>query len=235
MGYAQDSRRSASEEPHQRPASASVQTFRWVPIRSLAERHRPRILKHLLALEEADRYLRFGYPASDTQISHYVDLMDFERDEVFGIFNRRIELIAMAHLAYIESHPPALPMAEFGVSVLPKARHRGYGSRLFEHAVLHAGNRRVDTLLIQALSENVPMLRIARRAGAKVVREGAESQARLKLPPEDFASQLEELVEGSPAEIDYQLKVQARKVDELLNAVSEVRSRLGGTGHVAEE
>ena len=68
-----------------------------VPVRSLGPRHRGRIAAHLLALSDADRYLRFGYPATDAQMSKYVDLLDFERDEVFGIFNRRLELIAVAH------------------------------------------------------------------------------------------------------------------------------------------
>ena len=72
----------------------------WVPIRSLGPRHRERIVAHLVALDERSRYLRFGYAASEAQIARYVDTLDFEHDEVFGIFNRRLDLIAMAHLAY---------------------------------------------------------------------------------------------------------------------------------------
>ena len=41
-----------------------------------------------------DRYLRFGYPASDEQIDRYVETIDFAHDEVFGVFNRRLELVA---------------------------------------------------------------------------------------------------------------------------------------------
>ena len=65
-----------------------------MPIRRLTERHRPGILKHLLGLTDRDRYLRFGYPASDERIRHYVAELDFQRDELFGIFNRRLELVA---------------------------------------------------------------------------------------------------------------------------------------------
>ena len=36
-----------------------------VPIRSLGPSHRDRIEKHLLDLDEHDRYLRFGYAAND--------------------------------------------------------------------------------------------------------------------------------------------------------------------------
>ena len=37
-----------------------------VPIRSLGPSHRERIARHLLALDERDRFLRFGYAANDT-------------------------------------------------------------------------------------------------------------------------------------------------------------------------
>src|SRR6185503_6969323 len=168
----------------------------WVPIRPLAARHRDRILAHLLALPARDRYLRFGFAASDEQVAQYVEGLNFERDEVLGIFNRRLRLLAMAHLAYLAREPDrAEARAEFGVSVAANARGRGYGSRLFDLAVLHARNRGVRTLVIHALSENTPMLKIAHNAGAQVVREGSEAQAALKLPAESVASHVEQMVE----------------------------------------
>jgi GNAT superfamily N-acetyltransferase len=217
--------------PTAETAAHGNEGLHWVPIRSLAERHRPRILKHLLALGAADRYLRFGHPASDAQIGRYVDLLDFERDEVFGIFNRRLQLVAMAHLAYLEGRRAA----EFGVSVLPRQRGRRLGSRLFERAVLHARNRQVDTLLVQALSENTAMLRIARHAGATIERDGPESEAVLRLPPQTFASQVEEVVANQVAEFDYQWKRQARRVDGLFDAISEVHEGVGSSGGLGSQ
>jgi GNAT superfamily N-acetyltransferase len=209
----------------------------WVPIRSLAERHRDRILNHLLTLDAHDRYLRFGYPAGDEQLARYAESLDFERDELFGIFNRRLEIVGMAHLAFDpalqrESRPA---MAEFGVSVLAKVRGRGFGTRLFEHAMLRARNRGIETLFIHALSENTPMLRLARNAGAAVEREGSETEAWLKLPPDSFVSQVGELVEDGAAELDYRLKVHAQRVDALLYAVSEVKTYLSKLGRVSVE
>jgi GNAT superfamily N-acetyltransferase len=188
-----------------------------VPIRSLGPRHRLRILDHLLALDPRSRYLRFGYAATDAQISRYVDTIDFSQDEVFGIFNRRLELIAMAHLAHRAANPAKgqAAMSEFGVSVLPKARRRGFGARLFEHAMLHARNRGVDTIFIHALSENTAMLKIARNAGATVERDGAESEAWLKLAPDSFVSHLDEIIGDQAAELDYRLKLRARRVEQL--------------------
>src|SRR5437868_6965613 len=100
-----------------------------VPIRSLGPSHRERIATHLLALDSHDRYLRFGYVANDEQIRHYVDGLDFERDEIFGIYNRRIELVAIAHLAFADEEG-CDACAEFGVSVSKKYRGRGFGQRL---------------------------------------------------------------------------------------------------------
>lgn len=209
----------------------------WVPVRSLTSRHRGRILAHLLALDEQDRYLRFGFAASDAQIRHYTDTLDFERDEMFGIFNRRLELIAMAHLAYVPAPAPDARrgVAEFGVSVSARARSRGLGARLFDHAILHARNRGIQTLFVQALSENKAMLKIARNAGAKVAREGSESEACLDLPPDSLATQMGEMVEGQAAEWDYRLKAQARMVHDVMEALAGGKSEAtttprGGSG-----
>lgn len=207
----------------------------WVPIRALAPRHRDRIAEHLLSLPPQDIYLRFGYAASPGQVRKYVDMLDFERDEVFGIFNRQLSLVALAHLAY----PPDAPstpstqdhgrMAEFGVSVLPSRRGRGYGSQLFDHAVLHARNRNMDALFIHALSENDAMLKIARRAGAVVKREANESDAWLKLPDDDIASHLEEALVDHAAELNYQFKAQAKGFQDLLDATRALTQSCGNT------
>ena len=95
-----DRMRQANAGRDESPAVTPAHPWRWVPIRSLAPRHRERIGEHLLQLSDEDRYLRFGYRASDLQVRRYVDVLDFDRDEIFGIFNRRLVLVAMAHLAY---------------------------------------------------------------------------------------------------------------------------------------
>ncbi len=193
-----------------------------VPIRSIGPGQRERIADHLLALEPHDRYLRFGYAANDDQIRRYVDQLDFERDELFGIFNRKLELIAMAHLAF-SVDPKLNSCAEFGVSVAKSARGRGYGGRLFERAVMHARNEGVSMLFIHALSENTAMLKIARRAGAVIERDGSESEAHLRLPPADFDSRVTELVNEQVAITDYHFKAQAKQFWGLLSVLQDIR------------
>ena len=180
------------------------------------------VITHLLALDANDRYLRFGYPANDEQITRYVDQLDFERDDIFGIFNRGLELIAVAHLAFM--HDPAGPTgAEFGVSVLQKARGRGYGARLFDRAVTRARNEGVELMFIHALSENTAMLRIARNAGATLERAGGETEAYLRLPPATLDSRVTELLEEQVAQTDYRLKKQAMKFLDFLAGLQELR------------
>lgn len=193
-----------------------------VPIRALGASHRERIAQHLLQLSPADRYLRFGYAAKDAQIRRYVEQIDFARDELFGVFNRRLVLIAVAHLA-LPASDEHRQCAEFGVSVLPRARGRGLGARLFERAVLHARNVGVRMVFIHALTENTAMLNIARKAGAVVQRDGTESEAYLTLPPAGFDTRMAELVGQQVAEMDYQLKKQAQQFWAFLAGVQEVR------------
>lgn len=193
-----------------------------VPIRSIGPSHNERIATHLLALSPADRYLRFGYAASDEQIHRYANGLDHERDDIFGIYNRKLELIAMAHLAF-STNPELKSCAEFGVSVLAHARGRHYGSRLFDRAVMHARNEGVDMMFIHALSENTVMLNIARKAGATIERDGSESEAYLKLPSADLDSRMTELALEQIAQTDYRLKVQAKQFWDFLAMVQEVR------------
>lgn len=201
---------------------AATQEPAVVPIRSLGPRHRDRIATHLLTLDAGDRYLRFGYSATDEQVRRYVEQLDFEHDDIFGIYNRKLELIAMAHLAFSRD-PEASRCAEFGVSVLAKARGRGYGRRLFERAVIHARNEGVDMLFIHALSENKAMLKIARNAGARLERFGSETEAHLRLPPATLDTRMSELVDEQLALTDYRLKQQARSFWSFLAGLQETR------------
>ncbi|MDD2919703.1 GNAT family N-acetyltransferase [Rhodoferax sp.] len=192
-----------------------------VPIRSLGENHRARIARHLKALDAHDRYYRFGFNANDEQIARYVDGLNFERDEIFGIYNRNLVLIAMAHLAYAPD-TGADQSAEFGVSVLPQARGRHYGTRLFERAVMHARNVGVRKLYVHVLSENTAMLRIASHAGATFERDGAEAEGHLVLPPATLNTHLTEMVEEQLAQANYRIKLQAQQFRHTLASLQSV-------------
>lgn len=200
----------------------------WFPIRRLSERHRERVLTHLLSLSDADRQLRFGHVASDEQIAHYVEQLDFDRDELFGVFDSRLRVVAMAHLAFApvpHDAAPAVQTAEFGVSVSERQRGRGIGGRLFEHAVTHARNRGARSLAIHFARENAAMLAIVRKAGAEISYEGADAVALLALPADTLGSQLSALLETQAAELDYRWKLRVLRLDRLLPGFLQASSR----------
>jgi RimJ/RimL family protein N-acetyltransferase len=202
----------------------------WLPIFPLSERHRPMMERHLLALSDRDRYLRFGYPATDERIRQHVAQLDFDRHELFGIFDRHLELLATAHLAYVDDDHRS---CEFAVSVVPRARGRGFGKRLFAHAVRHCQNRRVDQLFIHALTENTAMLRIARGAGATVRPEGSEAEAWLQLPPDSLGSHMTELVDSRAAGLNYLVKRQGQHLRRVASLLAEVKSRFASVRGIA--
>jgi RimJ/RimL family protein N-acetyltransferase len=209
-----------------------------VPIRALTSRHRRRITTHLLELPAHDRYLRFGYVATDEQVQKYIDGLDFNRDEIYGIFNRRLQLIAMAHLA-IASDPKCASCAEFGVSVSADARGKGLGTLLFQRAVLHARAENIDMIFIHALSENTAMLKIARKAGAQVESYGGEVEAHLRLPAQDFQERVETAVKDAVAdgigEVDFRLKLRALQFWEFLASLQNIRKAVQGSGSSGQE
>ncbi|WP_242489825.1 GNAT family N-acetyltransferase [Noviherbaspirillum cavernae] len=189
-----------------------------VRVKELSERDRRRLLKHFLALDDGDRLLRFGSVLPDDLITGYVQRLDFSRDTVFGVYNSKLALVGVGHLAFLPREDvPAVSdatvksrAAEFGVSVSASARGLGIGSRLFERAAIHCRNEDVDTLYMHCLSSNQTMMHIARKAGMEIHREYGEADAFLKLPPADPRSVLREAVEEQVAAFDYRLKANAK-------------------------
>ena len=188
-----------------------------VMVKELQERDRRRMRKHFLALDDSDRLLRFGTTLPDELLESYVAKIDFERDKVYGVYNRVFKLVAVGHLAFApkEKSPGKVvttkeQVAEFGVSVSKSARGLGIGSKLFERAAIHCRNQDVDTLYMHCLSSNQVMMRIARKAGMEIQREYGEADAYLRLLPANPASMLQEALEEQFATIDYTWKANAR-------------------------
>jgi len=205
-----------------------------VPICHLGPEHLPALQAHLLALSPHDRYLRFGFAASDEQIKRYIEGLNFQRDEIYGIFNLDLEIVGMAHLALV--HEPGKPsFGEFGVSVAAHVRGRGYGARMFERAMIHARNAKVSLLYIHALSENAPMICIARKAGATVERDGSETEAYLRLPRRDLDSRVTELMADQFAKINYNIKEDAKRFWNFLACVQEIRRGVRRGRHESAE
>ena len=140
----------------------------------------------------------------------------------------------MTHLAY-PAEMSNQATAEFGVSVLKSARGRGYGASLFERACMHARNHGITHMVIHALSENTPMLRIERTAGAVVTRDGSESEARFRLPTPTLDTRITEIVQEQLAQIDHQMKERAHNFRSLLASLQPARAGNTSSGPSPED
>ncbi|AMO97481.1 acetyltransferase family protein [Collimonas fungivorans] len=200
-------------------------------VKELSRRARRRLLRHFLALSSGDRLLRFGSVLSDELLSRYVENIDFSRDTVFGVYDRKLRLLGVGHLAFAPR--AALPsvsastskerIAEFGVSVAASARGMGVGSRLFERAAIRCRNVDIDTLYMHCLSSNKVMMHIAKKAGMAIHRDYGEADAYLKLPPANPASVLQEAMQEQVATLDYTLKANLRAALKWLGSLPGIK------------
>jgi GNAT superfamily N-acetyltransferase len=186
-------------------------------VRELTAVDRERLLAHFLALDEDDRLLRFGQIVPNHVIENYVRAIDFTRDTVFGVFNSKLELTGVGHLAYLPAEGDKRT-AEFGVSVLESVRGQGIGSTLFERAAIRSRNTHVTMLYIHCLSRNSTMMHIAKKAGMKIEYAYGEADAYLTLTPADQSSIIAEMLQEQAAVFDYALKRQARHASRLFES-----------------
>ena len=138
--------------------------------------NREHLRAHFLQLDTEDRHLRFGASLNDSAILHYVDGIDFERDEIYAVADDAQTILGVVHIAVLPHE------AELGLSVLAAARGQGIGNALFERAVMHLRNRCVREVLVRCLHQNAAMMHLAQKHGMKIQQDGSDREARLELP-----------------------------------------------------
>ncbi|QKM61444.1 GNAT family N-acetyltransferase [Polynucleobacter arcticus] len=177
-----------------------------VPVRELHEGYRAEILAHLLLLDDEDRRLRFGTQTPDEVIHHYAERLNFNRDALFGSFDSQLNLIGMAHLAYLPKLKGQSQAAEFGVSVLPNSRGQGIGTALLARASVRSRNTRIETLFVHCLANNRAMMHLAHKADMRIEYAHGDADAYLTLAPASPSTIAEEAVNEQWAGFDYALK-----------------------------
>ena len=183
---------------------------------------RAALAAHFLALSAEDRRLRFGSSLASGRVCAYVDGIDFRHDVVFAVRGDCCAVVGVAHVALGDDD------AELGLSVLPGHRGRGVGSALFERAASHARNHGTSRLFMHCLTENAPIMRIARRFGMNIVTNTGDADAYLELPPASAASRARELATGRFAQCERALKARAAAWKRL-----KAKLRVAGRGAAA--
>jgi GNAT superfamily N-acetyltransferase len=198
-------------------------------VKELSPRARRHLLRHFLALEEKDRLLRFGSKLSDELVTRYVEQLNFSRDTIFGVYDRKLRLLGVGHLAFAPREASRVSgatikarVAEFGVSVAAAARGMGVGTKLFERGAMRCRNADVDTLYMHCLSSNKVMMHIATKAGMEIHRDYGEADAYLKLKPANSVTVFQEAMEEQVAMLDYIVKANMRALFKWVGKVTGI-------------
>lgn len=159
---------------------------------------------HLLRLDGESRRLRFTGAVSDDYIARYADQAFGENALIFGCFVDGV-LRAAAELR-------PLPEGAYGVdrgrageaafSVESGHQTLGIGGALMRRLLLAARNRGLTKLVVTCLPENLPMQRIARRHGAKIVFEDGDVVGILAQPDPSGWTLWREAVQESHGLVD---------------------------------
>ena len=136
---------------------------------------RDRIHAHLLALDPADRFLRFGAATDADGIARYVAGIAFAGNSVLGVEDEDGALIALGHLALHEDY------AELGISVSSGHRQRGIGRALAAAALRVAESTDAAEFRFHFAATNDAMRRLAQQLGMDVSAEGSDLIARRAL------------------------------------------------------
>jgi len=144
-------------------------------IRPLTVFERENVRNFYLSLSADDRRKRFCCTLADETISNYVDRLNFTRDTILGAFDEHAQIIGLAELVRGPKE------SEMAFSVRPERRGQKIGTMLMQRLISRArmcGARKVSVMF---LSDNMPMRKMALRAGMSVQTADGESNAAREL------------------------------------------------------
>jgi RimJ/RimL family protein N-acetyltransferase len=151
-----------------------------MPRKLYYESDKTKLINHFLDdISNDDRYLRFGYPASDNNVMDYIEksLKNFSDTDMWFVVEKDNYFIGTVHVSLNKS---SNSYAELGFTVSPNHRNQGIGQYLFDRAATWAVMKGYNNLYTQCLSENKVMQHIAKKNGMTVVTIGqGEKEATL--------------------------------------------------------
>lgn len=186
---------------------------------------RDEILAHLLRLSKSDRYLRFCHTATDEAIKKYVNNIDLRSssEAVFAIFSNNRRIIAMCHVAPCDDKST---VAELAISVEDKFRRRGIGQKVFKRGILHCESLGFKKVHMNCLASNIPIQRLVRGVGVKVVTNCGESEAFMNLKNKNaIVAFLEGVQNDTIGQIDLTLRHATHQWVEHITKIMKIATR----------
>jgi RimJ/RimL family protein N-acetyltransferase len=130
---------------------------------------------HFAALATEDLRNRFCHSIKPEAVTKYLDQWSAADILSYGIFDPDRGLIAVSQFAQSADE------LEVGISVLPAYRRKGLALSLLCRCARYARTRGLKALIIHCLTDNVPMLSLARRIDMTIETSNGESDGHLTL------------------------------------------------------
>lgn len=147
-----------------------------IPRKIMYESDKGKLYDHFLVdIVGHDRYLRFGYNATNENVIDYLEsaFQDFGHRNMWFIVESDNKVVGSVHVAFSPlSKDGKNYKAEMGFTVSPDFRGTGLGQDLFQRGATWAMMKGATTLYTQCLSENQVMQHIAKKNGMTVVTLG---------------------------------------------------------------
>jgi GNAT superfamily N-acetyltransferase len=124
--------------------------------------HFRKLASHFVGLTSGDRFLRFGWVATDVDVVAYVESLFVSAASVYAVAEPDGDISGVLHLEFTNAG------ANLGLSVSPWARNQGIGAFLLQRAGLLARARGLETLFVRNLKFNSALQRLALRLGLNV-------------------------------------------------------------------
>ena len=166
-------------------------------VRRLYRPDLPSFRDHLVRLDPATRYDRYGIQVTDAYLADYAELCFGPGAITYGYFEDGVIRGAAELRTYASTEVPGHKDAEAAFSVERPWRRRGSGTQLMGHVVLAARNRRITTLTIFCLRHNRAMLKLARKFEADLTFELNDVTGKLVARPPSAISLWREFVDNT--------------------------------------
>ena len=170
----------------------------YVSVRRVLPHEYPKYRSHLKALDLESRTLRFGYPVTDYVIDNLCN--KFEEDPsnhvLFAIENRKLEFIAIGHIALEQG-------MELAFSVLKKHQGRGFGNLLMKRCIQYCRTHNILNGNMVCMSSNSVIRHLCKKYGISIKNEQGESLANVELSPADMNTYISETIDNNISALDY--------------------------------
>jgi hypothetical protein len=124
--------------------------------------HFRKLASHFVGLTSGDRFLRFGWVATDVDVVAYVESLFVSAASVYAVAEPDGDISGVLHLEFTNAG------ANLGLSVSSWARNRGIGAFLLQRAGLLVRARSLKTLFVRNLKFNSALQQLAVRLGLNV-------------------------------------------------------------------